>query len=129
MIEDLRDLLEDLVKDKQFIKDMKYKLRHAKRDSEARGEILGEYLYELESEIVEQLVKEGMFTINDNLVMTYEYNEHSDEYTFYNQNYEIISTITGKISNHDELEEEDPEGDKLYLELGKIFGDPIKEAN
>lgn len=129
MIEDLRDLLEDLVKDKQFIKDMKYKLRHAKRDSETRGEILGEYLYELESEIVEQLVKEGMFTINDNLVMTYEYNEHNDEYTFYNLNYEVISTITGKISNHDKLEEEDPEGDKLYLELGKIFGDSIQEAN
>ena len=128
MIEDLRGLLEDLVKDKQFIKDMNYKLRHAKRDSEARGEVLGEYLYELESEIVEQLVKEGMFTINDNLVMTYEYNEHSDEYTFYNQNYESISTVTGKINNHDQLEEEDPEGDKLYLELGKIFGDSIQEA-
>ena len=39
MIEDLRGLLEDLVKDKQFIKDMNYKLRHAKRDSEARGSL------------------------------------------------------------------------------------------
>ena len=118
MRDTLLDLLE-LVKDKEFIKDMKYKVNHAKRDAEIRGDILGEYYEELGGDIIDKINEEAEFRINGTAVYNFEYYEHTDEYTFYDVFDSSLATCKGKIANHDDYEDYE----ELLVELSKIFGD------
>lgn len=118
MRDTLLELLE-FIKDKEFVKDYTKKINNAKRDCDMRGEILGEYYEELGEDIIVKINEEAEFRINGTAVYDFGYDEHADEYNFYDVLDRSIATCKGKIANHDDYEEDD----ELFVALSKIFGD------
>ena len=117
MRDTLLELL-DLIKDEAFVKEHTKRINNAKRDCDMRGEILGEYYEELGEDIIVQINEEAEFKINGTAVYDFGYDEHADEYTFYDVFERSLATCKGKIDNHDDYEDYE----ELFVALSKIFG-------